>query len=352
MKVDTLLIWSRAAGAVWRSFWAWWVAELSGLVPRSWRDRMRGRIEARIAGDDIELDISRPPNFSMKGTYCAATKSFAPESLSAALRRERTRLPVWLGAPAQSILSRIVSLPRSAVPRFAQLLSFEADRWTPYGATEIVAAWREVAPRGGNKVDIELRFVPRTSVEQWQRQLAEIALTPSLIILGSTPELRAPLTVSGTKPRRVRRVAATALALAAVVFLVADGAVAVRERESLRRRIDAEQQAFAQQRDLERRIEDILAASREQKRGGMAKLRSTMLPVLAGLIPETDWLTEIILGKETATLRGYSANPERLLKALAPLASHGDVALQGELALDAKLERQRFSVAFRLGESE
>jgi general secretion pathway protein L len=352
MKVGPLLTPFRAAGSLGRGFWAWWVAELSGLIPRSWRDRMRGRIEARIRGDDVEIEISRPPNYCVKGIYSSVTESCVPESLSVALRRERTRLPVWLLPPAQSILSRIVALPRSAVPAFAQLLSFEADRWTPYRAADIVAAWQEIAPGGSGKADIELRFVPRTSVEEWQRQLAEIGLAPSLILLGSTPVLRAPLTLRGTKLSRVRRMAAAALMLATTIYLLADWVATVREREVLRRLIEAEQQDYAQQRDLERRIEDILTASREQKRGGMAKSRGELLPALAGAIPETDWLTEIIFAKDTATLRGYAANPERLLKALSPLAGHGDVALQGELALDAKLERQRFSVALMLGEGE
>jgi general secretion pathway protein L len=352
MNVGGLIAWFLPARSILRGSWEWWLTELSGLTPRSWRDRLRARIEARIAGDDVELEIIRPPSSSMKGTVSGATKSTAPESLLGALRRERDRLPVWLVPPAQSVLSRIVPLPRSAVPTFAKLLSFEADRWTPYQSSDIAAAWREVGPHDGSKVDIELRFVPLASVEQWKRRLAEIELVPCLVVLGPEQELRAQLTARGWRLSRVRRVAATALAFAVAIFLIADWSVAVRERDALRQGIDAEQQEYAQQRDLEKRIADILAASREQRRGGMSKSRSTMLPFLARLFPETDWLTEIILRKDTATLRGFSANPERLLKSLGPLAGNGDAALQGEIALDAKLERQRFSVAFKIGESE
>ena len=309
---------------------------------------MRGRIEARIDGEDIEVEIIRPRNAPIRGSFQGATKAAEPGSLRQVLRRERVRLPVWLIPPAQFVLSRTVSLPRSAVPAFAKLLILEADRWTPYGATEIAAAWREVVSDGGNKVDIELQFVPLAAVEQWKRRLADIELVPSLVILGPAPELRAPLSVRGLKPSRSRRLATVALILATAIALVADWGAAAREREALRRRIDAAQQEYAQQRDIEKQIADILAVSREQRRGGLARSRNTLLPTLAGLLPETDWLSEIILRKDAATLRGYSANPERLLKALGPIASNGDVVLQGELALDAKLERQRFSVAFKI----
>src|SRR5260370_11198779 len=292
MNAGALIAWSLSARSMLRGFWEWWRTELSGLIPRSWRDRMRPRIEARIVGDNVELDIIHPPNASVKGIFCGPSKSIEPESLLLALRRDRARLPVWLIPPAESILSRIVAIPRSAVPAFAKLLSLEADRWTPYRSTDIAAAWHEVVSHGGSKADIELRFVQLASAEQWKRQLAEMELIPSLIILGSAHELRARLTARGLKQNRVRRVAGTDLALAAAIFLAADWAAAVREREALRQRIDAEQLEYAEQRNLERRIGDILAASREQKRAGISKSRGALLPFLARLFPHTASLTE------------------------------------------------------------
>ena len=241
MNFRSLLARLSSAGFVARDVLTWWLKELAGLIPSSWRDRLQGRIEARIEGSSIDLQIVRA-SLTEKGTFLGRTKSFEPETFRHALARRQRRLPVWLIPPTGSILSRNIVLPRSAAAVFARLLQLESDRWTPYASTEIVAAWRRIeTPGDGTKVDIELRFVPLACVPQWKQQLAELGLVPTVIVLGTGPEFRARIAdaESATRMWRLRPMALAALALATVAFVVGDWAEAVRERDGWRRRAES-----------------------------------------------------------------------------------------------------------------
>jgi len=239
------------------------------------------------------------------------------------------------------------------VPSFAKLLSLEADRWTPYNLTDIAVAWRQVASHGETKADIELRFLPLACLERCSRQLAAFDLVPSLIVLGPTQELHAQVTTDSgprTRLRSLRNISAAILALATIVFVVTDWIVCMREGDAWRHRLQFEQNEYARQRDLEKRIAVVLSASNEQSTGEGPRSRNALLASLTAVIPTTDWLSEIVIRNDAITLRGLSAKPELLVKALEPVASNHEVTLQGELAFDAKLDRQRMSVAFRMGD--
>jgi general secretion pathway protein L len=353
MTPRALIILLAGASGVFDRIWKWWLWELLEIIPRSWRDRMRSRIEAHVADETIEIEIVRPPSSSKKGILRCATRVVEPKSFLHTLERERTKLPIWLLPPPEAILSRIVQVPRSVVPAFAKLLALEIERWTPFKLSEVAIAWRQVGTSGEAKVNVELLFVPYARVESWKRQLAVMELIPSRIMLAAEQEVHARLpTEPGAKTKlgSLRRAGTALLALAIGAFILLDWIGTLHQREVWQQRVNSAQQEYARQREVERKIAAILSVSTEQSRLTTSNSKGVLLASLTAVIPEADWLSEIVVRKETVILRGYSTKPEALLKVLEALGGNREVTLQGELAFDAKLQRQRFNVALRVGE--
>jgi hypothetical protein len=132
-----------------------------------------------------------------------------------------------------------------------------------------------------------------------------------------------------------------------VAFLAIDWFSSSHERQALREQIALERQQFSRQRNIETRIANVLVASSDTA-GQTAKSRNDFLAAVSGALPATDWLTEVAIRASEVTLRGYTAQPEALIKALEPLSKDRTIMLQGELSVDKKLNRNRFTVVLQL----
>jgi hypothetical protein len=323
---------------------SWWVGELAGLMPRKWRDRDKARIEARVDERGVELRIHGLPDLVEPGRLEAS--GILPEALAKAIAQARKSLPVWVLPLTGAVLSRSVQVPRSAFGRFEHLVATEAERWTSFPADEIYLGWR-LRDDSNGKVTIALSFVPRAAVDVTLRKLQANGLEPSLLVLNASEKISVPLlSAAATRGQRARRVSVAAAVLAGLTCLTIDWLAAAHEREALRQQIAFERQQFSRQRDLESKIVNVLAASSDSA-GQTAKSRNEFLVSVSGAMPPTDWLTEVAIRATQITLRGYTMQPEALIKALEPLSQDRTVMLQGELSIDKKLNRNRFTVVLQ-----
>jgi hypothetical protein len=320
-------------------FLAWWIAELRGLLPERWRSRPQAHVEARVGHGTIRVsgwqgepvDIPLDPNAP-------------PSAVSVPIA-----LPVWLVPPSEAVLSRIVQVPRAAAARFETLLQAEADRWTSFPVDQIIYGWGLPRAVDDNRVEIELRFVARATASGWAKALAARGLAPSWLVLGPEERFKVRWRDAGPSRRRVlgaRHLLVAATVAAAILAICTDWIAARREQAVWQERIGAQRLHLGRQRELETQIANLLAAAGAAD-STRAQPRAMQFAALAAALPATDWLTELSFRDETLTLRGYAKNVELLLKALEPLARDGVVTVQGELALDARLERQRFTVSLR-----
>lgn len=335
-----------------RAFWRWWRTELQNLLPARWRFGPGPRIEIRCA-ENTTLQLVRRDGHSETGLFNEKKRAIEPADFAQAIANLKYDLPIWLFPSADDVLSRTIQLPKAALPHFYKLLPAEIDRWTPYAADEIVVAWK-AAPRDSVSVDIELRYIPRQRMTGRINSLVQIDLVPTIVVLGDDTAFRTP-DVRVTSPIRQARIrnkklAAAALVLASAVFVLTDWQTAQKERRVLQDQIKHELRDLEQQRALQQRLSDVRDLIDDGSR--QSGLQSHFLRALAAAVPPTDWLTELSIRSRSMTLRGYSANPDLLIKALEPLALRKDVLLQGELATDVRLARQRFALAMRLPESQ
>src|SRR4029077_3864037 len=324
---------------------SWWLGELAGLVPRKWRDRDKARIEARIDERGVELRIHGVRDFVEPGRLDAS--GIVPEALAKAVAQARRTLPVWVLPPAGAVLSRSVQVPRSVLGRFEHLLATEAERWTSFPADEIFLGWR-LRDGSKGKVTIGLCFIPRAAIDGTLRRLQSNGLEPSLVVLDVSERISVPLFCSAALGyQRARRLSFSAAILAGVMFVMIDWIAAAHQRETLRHQVAFERQQFSRQHDLETKITNVLAAS-SNGTGQTAISRNDFLVAVSGALPSTDWLTEVAIRAAQVTLRGYTMQPEALIKALEPLSHDRTVMLQGELSVDKRLNRNRFTVVLQL----
>lgn len=328
-------------------FVLWWIQELLGLLPARWREFNQRRIELRMTDDVIAVRICRPHTTDLQGRLDPSTAAIDPPELAARLIRESRRLPVWLVPPASAVLRQRVEVPRSAVPYFERLLAVECDRWTPFSRDEIAIAWDVSTRAKSPKSNVDLYFVPRASIDRWMGAVARFRLAPSVLVLSAENRLHAPIAAGqgGLGDRRMSRLATAVLAGAALILVLADWIGAVHERNAWQARVHSERSLLLRQKQIEQQIEEFAAGV--QRTG---QPRAVLLASIAKVLPQTDWLTEFSYREGLATLRGYSGNVEQLLKSFEPLASESVVTVQGDLAFEARLERHRFTIAFRVAD--
>ena len=324
----------------------WWLGELTGLLPRTWRDREKPRIEARADEGGIKLCICGTGNRAEPGTLDGS--KIEPAALATTIEQSRGSLPVWFLPATGTVLSRRLQVPRSVVSRFDNLLATEAERWTLFAMEELYLAWRPAGEDKSGKATIELFFIPRIALEQPLRALRSHGLEPSLIVLNEKEQIGVSLDGTSIKLyRRMRQLSIAAAVLAAAAFVLVDWLAATHQTDALRERIAFERRQFNRQRDVESKIASILATSADAA-GQTATARNDFLVAVSGALPSTDWLTEVVIRGAEATLRGYTSQPEVLIKALEPLSKDRAVMLQGELSTDKRLNRSRFTVLLKL----
>jgi hypothetical protein len=324
----------------------WWLGELAGLLPRKWRDRQKARIEASMHQGGVDIRISGTQNTFAQGRLEAS--GIGSEPLARAIAQVRGRLPVWVFPPAGTVLSRLVQVPRSVLGRFDGLVATESERWTSFPSEEIYLGWRLRDNDAKGKATVALYFIPRALVEPTLHALRSRGLEPSLLVLDVSERISVSLLAGGlTRQQRSHRAAFAAVALAAVTFLMIDWFVAVHKLDGLHRQIALERQQFSRQTDIETKIANVLAVSSDGA-GLTARSRNDFLAAVSQALPATDWLTEAAIRGAAVTMRGYTVQPEALIKALEPLAKDQTVMLQGELSVDKRFNRNRFTVVLQL----
>lgn len=329
---------STAASAI-RSALAWWSRELAWFVPDALSRSQSVRLEARRDGDNFRLILARPPAVLRNG-WLYQKGTVQHEFLSVA---ERQRYAVWLIPPVESILSRRVQVPSSAVARFEKLLGLEIDRWSPYGLDEVYVAWKDVGGENEARHDIELRLIPRRIVDEWVHDLIVAQLPPTVLILGDDRSYRVDLQKRAGLPRNSRTIALTVAASLALIFLVVDWTAAKKDVKAWQERYRTEVKSLSEQRNLEERISRNIAVIEQ---AGNSNSKGNLLARVSSVLPDTDWLTEVAIRYENMTLRGYTSDLDRLIRLIEPIAENRTVSLQGELAYDNSTNRHRFTVVF------
>jgi general secretion pathway protein L len=323
-------------------FLSWWFQELGSFIPARWRQADRLRLEARQEAHGFHLVLIRPPTIIDEARIQDGGREVG--KLYSQFSQDHRSLPLWLIPAETSILSRTIQIPSAAAARFGALLGLDIDRWSPFKIDEVYVAWELSGTGSGPQRDVELRMVPHRTIAALRTDLATVGLAASHLVLGASPAFRIDLRSLPDRLLHAGTASTFAALLLLVVAVIADWVSVKHEIRVWRERYRSEFSLFTTQRGIEERISRAVMTMEQST---STKSRGRILAELSSAIPETDWLTEISIKAESLTLQGYSANIDRLIKALEPLTADHNVSLQGEAAADNALNRQRFTIAFR-----
>ena len=321
---------------MFRIFLAWWLRQLTALLPPDWRPAASGSAPDETADSVMLLLAPTRPGQSPSAfaTIDAARRRrkrlvalgrFALDpaglaSLRAAIGSGRHG-PIRLAVPAPLLLEQAVTLPLAAERGLDDALRWEMDRLTPFTADAVFWTWRLVQrDRIRNQLSLRLVLVAKSAVQSALDALTAAGLAPARIEAAGDPA-RA---VSLTGPRRAaprRPVLIGGLALCAGLVVAAIAIPFVRQQAELDR-LDARIAELRPQVDiaetLRRRVADR-TASADVVAAEAARVGNTlgMLATLTDLLPDDTSLYELALRDRIATFSGQSSQAARLIPALA-----------------------------------
>ena len=302
------------------SFFSWWFARLSELLPRAWTGET-SRARAGIVVDvnaDQELAISLRDAAGLQETT----------TLGAAARLSGRKL-VLLRPPPGVVLQKQHTVPTAPRRQLEQLLRYELARITPFPAEELFWRWDGLArPGDRTRTAVTLTMVPKIALAAAVEALGDVGLKAAFVEVGAGEQRRL-LPIGDPADRSsgtfLVRGLAWACACLAVIALAApfglqalslrraDNAIAelqptITEVEALRQNISAG--------DAGR---EILA--RELDRTGDAL---QILAMVTRILPDDTFLTDFSLRERQMTLSGRSASAPHLITRLS-----ADPAIRG-----------------------
>lgn len=327
---------------------AWWLDELTAMLPPAWRERLSSRpgvwIEAAGTGGWRQWKDGR----LFEGTV--------PPAGGAAR--------VGLLAPPEAVLIREIAAPRMPVADVRRMVELDIDRISPL-APGLAHFDIEIIDRGDGdrRQTIAVAILPRATAARLVAQARGDGYEPAALALrggaaGDQPRfnfLPQALSAEGAPaPARARSylwLAAVALIVVNVAVLVGRDEVAV---DRLREAAETQQPMVQAALRLRRRIESEDARRRDLLARGVRGDPLRMLEALTQALPPGAWVQHLEWSGQTLHIVGYSrpdidmaaairgsgafANP-RVLTSIGPVRDTG--AMPFDITADARPEPGR-----------
>ena len=311
-----------------RGLWAWWVAELRGLLPtQPWRPPVRPEAVI-VLYEPTEITAIARRHRRLKelgrlalpepGRGDAALAGLAQASTTRALLRavRQARLPVVLRLPASvGIVCRDL-LPASAARDLGTIMAHKIDMLTPWSLDQVHFDQRIDRQRDDGQMEVSLVAVPRGVVAEARQRLAAIGLEARGVDLVEGDPLAPPsvdLAHGLETPRRGSHWAGLLLWLG--IVLATTGGVAAAHHIVTRQAIVAERRELVLA--LEQRLADLpelrsgIEALRNETRFVAEQQRDSASPLLvmeslSRLLPDGVWLTDAAISGNKLTIQGYA----------------------------------------------
>jgi len=340
------------------AFFAWWLGELAGLVPR----RLLSAIERRRRGVVLAFGLSQTAvaERSDKGErVLGSVAREAPDHdqrLRSLLRRSKRRArPVMVRLGGNFGLRKILDLPLAARDDLDQLLRFEMDRLTPFRADEVYFAQRVLASDAvGRRIAVELQVAPKRVVEQALATAQRIGLSPVRVELAADAGGGERLNLLRAEPGCVREGRATrALVLLAVILAVIAVATPLRRQQArldeLETRAAAARAEAEESLELRAQLDQLTQSTRfliaEKTDRPMV---AEVLAELTRLVPDQAHIVQLDLRDGSVQLHGYAATASDLIGLLDQSELFRTPQFRSPVTQDPRSGTERFHLSVEL----
>jgi general secretion pathway protein L len=340
---------------MFRDFFAWWIGQLSDLLPERWGWFGSMREDALVIEpvgplpgevDRIGINLRHHGTETPLGYF-----SLAADSVAELPRPPGKRFVLRL--KQADVLAKTVTLPIAAENHVHQALAFQMDHETPFTPDELY--WSHFIAgrdRQGGRLSVRLLLVPRQSLAALLRALDHVGIVPIRAEIGDGPDQDRTLPLDGDigSLDGVRR-RALIWPAAACCLLLALGTIAtpfVRQAISLAsvdREISAGRATAAEVEKLHRELDrlsgtiDLVESERDKAGRPLATLAT-----LTRILPDDTYLTEVTQQQRKVTLSGRSAAAARLIGALSAGEGLRNVAFAAPVTRLEALRSELFTI--------
>jgi general secretion pathway protein L len=350
-----------------RRFLAWWRDELWAMVPER-VGRLLAGADAGIVLAQVEggFQIVEEASSRARGNVGASPEVLSRAEALAALAEmavSRRLGRVGIRLPSSQCFERRVELPRAARDDVRRMLDFDLERATPFRLAGVYTAHLATGVAGAKgRQRLRQLIVKREAVDSLVADVKAAGLEPAFVdcwqaapssglgidfLASGVP--RSGLAGRATWPKAL---AALALILAGLASILAlsryDSALAEIRADTARMRTRAAAVRAAQERS-HAAVAD-LARLQRMKLAQVAAVE--VLEELSRLLPDSVWLSDLRVEGDTLDIAGLARSGAALPSLFVRSALFSDAALTSPVTLDAREDRERFSLRVRIGRPE
>ena len=357
------------------AFTAWWGGELRALVPKQVEDWFTGdtsRVLLKVGDQETQIILYTENQPQILGEY----------SSNDGLRDESQRLrgliaqsvpkqvKVEIELPEQRLIRQSVFLPLATEPTLKDVMRFEMDRLTPFSTPQVAYAWRIIQriPER-DRLKVELMVVRRDYLSQLLDDASQLGLSVEAIYAAeaetrlagqqsSEPtggKWRANLLPADLQPAteplwnsKSRNLLVVLIVLLGVTLMFPisrQNALIEELGTDIAAISDRARLAGEKQRLLVAQIEgQQILASKKNKHS--AKLEDIL--ELTKLLPNTTWVSKLVVDGEIVTLQGESVKSSDLIATLEQTPAFKDVEFVSPVTRNTTSNMERYEIRLQL----
>jgi len=326
----------------------WWLGALAAVfVPGPDPLARRAlRLRPRSGGFAvIGPDGSRLHHISLEAPNSGALR---------AVRRARRR---YLDLDDESVLAVRATLPAAARVNLRDAVSLRMSELTPFTEDEVIFDLGRPVALGADAVAVNAFIAPKRMVAERLAELSDLGIDIDGIVASETGEATGAEIPDFAPELRRRRGARVGLAFLAASALLVGGlvwlhSVATARQDAERRMLQsAVASALDNIREAQTLDEEIAALSasfaspRTRRSGRIAPLE--LLDGIAEALPDDAYLIGLSWRGDEVVLSGFAVNAPALIGLLEGTPILSEVRFSAPVARDARVDRDRFSIAAR-----
>lgn len=343
------------------AFFAWWKAELVGMLPEKWRGWFEDRRETWLAS--IEGDELRFQREGISEPFARFPLNQQSEILRADLLQLIGRGPhpdrrLILAVPSAMVLLKTLQFPPAVEQNLRQVLAFEMDRQTPFKAEQVYFDYQVDPLVAGKQLRVALALAPKGELDGLIERAKGLELpldgadVPSAD--GTASRHGFNLLPDAARARRSNPQLRLNLILGAAAVLLAvmvmQQSVTNREQalEALRANVEEARVEARAVTALRNQLNTAVSGAgylSEKKAQAPSVLR--VLGDLSERLPDDTWLERMTFRDGGLEIAGQSDESTKLIALLQDSHIISNPAFMGQISPDARTRKERFTLGAR-----
>lgn len=327
--------------------WTWWLSQLNAGLPKRWQYQTHIRCR--------RLCISFQDN-----RYELTLWSKRGEEIRWQITTDGTDKPTLPKKPSpkkslllldeQQVLSRQLTIPRSARHNIAELLAFEMDKYTPFQAEQVVFDWIELDEQDDPElIQLRLFVMMRDDIEQHQQRLKVLGIDIDRVSVEDSL-YRERLNLLRSQSSKSAWSAYLLPACAVVSLLCAlylPLSFYETELQQQQTSLTALRSKAMHDVRLQQQGEYTLAQFRELEQKQRQQQWLDVLNTLSEVLPKDTWVIRFQVRDSNIEIQGLSASAATLLSLLAQTKQFTDVSFKAPVTFDKQQGKERFFITMK-----